>query len=64
MNQAIYPSDHIFTPQELELYKKVEQEESNVEIEYKKVRQLEGVEEYVEYLEKETTNNKNNKKQN
>ena len=51
VNQAIYPSDHIFTPQELELYKKVEQEESNVEIEYKKVRQLEGVEEYVEYLD-------------
>ena len=40
MNQAIYPSDHIFTPQELELYKKVEQEESNVVIEYNKVDKL------------------------
>ncbi len=51
VTQAIYPSENILTPEELDLYKKVDQENSNVEIEYHKVHQLNEVDEYVDYLD-------------
>ncbi len=51
VTQAIYPSKQILSSDEVALYKKEEQAESNVAIEYDKVRKLEGVDEYVSYLD-------------
>lgn len=51
VTQAIYPSEQVLTSDEVALYKKEEQAESNVAIEYKKVRNFEGVDEYVNYLD-------------
>lgn len=51
VTQAIYPSEQILSSDEVALYKKEEQAESNVEIEYNKVNRLKGVEEYVDYLD-------------
>lgn len=51
VSQASYPSEKILSSEELALYKKVEQEESNIEIEYKKVNKLNDLEEYVDYLD-------------
>lgn len=49
--QAIYPSEAILTSDEVALYKKQEQENSNVAIEYNRVQKLDGLDEYVDYLD-------------
>lgn len=51
VTHAVYPSETMLSSEELALYKKEEQEESNVAIEYNKVRKLDDVEEYVDYLD-------------
>lgn len=51
VTKAIYPSEQILSSDEVALYKKEEQAESNVEIEYKKVNKLKGVKAYVDYLD-------------
>lgn len=51
VTQAIYPSVEILSSEEVDLYKKEEQEASNVAIEYKKVDKLEDVDAYVDYLD-------------
>lgn len=50
VTQAIYPSQEILSSDEIDLYKKENQEASNVAIEYKEVDKLEGVDAYVDYL--------------
>lgn len=50
VTQAIYPSQEILSSDEIALYKKENQEASNVAIEYKEVDKLEGVDAYVDYL--------------
>ncbi|WP_054738889.1 S-layer homology domain-containing protein [Cellulosilyticum ruminicola] len=50
--KAIYPSEQILSSDEVALYKKEEQAESNVDIQYKKVNKLNGVNDYVDYLDK------------
>lgn len=56
VTQAIYPTEQILKSDEVALYKKEEQAESNLAIEYNKVRKLEGVEEYVNYLDDAISN--------
>jgi len=51
VTKAIYPSTQILSSEEVALYKKEEKAESNVAIEYDKVKKLEGVDEYVDYLD-------------
>lgn len=51
VTHTMYPSETLLTSEEVMRYKKEDQEESNVTIEYDKVRKLEGIEEYVSYLE-------------
>ena len=51
VTQAIYPSEQILSSEEVALYKKEEQAESNVAIKYNQVKKLEGVDEYVAYLD-------------
>lgn len=46
-----YPSEAILSSEEVALYKKVEQEASNISIEYNTVHKLKDVEDYVEYLD-------------
>lgn len=51
VTKAIYPSEQILSSDEVALYKKEEQAESNVDIQYKKVNKLKGVKAYVDYLD-------------
>ncbi|MBP3886286.1 MAG: S-layer homology domain-containing protein [Cellulosilyticum sp.] len=50
VSYANYPSETILSSEEIALYKKVEQEESNVVIEYNEVDKLDELGEYVDYL--------------
>lgn len=51
VTHAIYPSETLLTSEEVMRYKKVDQEASNVAIEYDKVQKLDELEDYVGYLE-------------
>ena len=51
VTHAIYPSETILSAEEILLYKKEQNIESNVSIEYNKVRKLEGLDDYVDYLD-------------
>lgn len=51
VTQAMYPSEVILSSEEVALYKKEGQEDSSVSIEYDKVRKLDGLEDYVGYLD-------------
>lgn len=48
---TIYPSENILSADEVSTYKKEQTLESNVSIEYSKVRKFDGLDEYVDYLD-------------